>query len=119
MATDRSILIIVPDLMFQSRLREQAAALAYGVAIADTDVAVIGALAAAPRLAAIDLHAAGIDWQAAVAAAVEQGVPVLAFGRHTEPGLLKAAADAGCARVVPRSQLVTELPQLIAETARA
>jgi len=118
-AEERTILLIIPDLMFQSRLREQAAALDYGVAIADTNAAVIDALAAAPQLAVIDLHAAGIDWQAAVAAAVERGVPVLAFGRHTEPGLLRAAGDAGCACVVPRSQLVADLPQLITETARS
>ncbi len=117
MASDRIILIVIPDLMFQSRLREQAAAIEYGVAIADTDAGVIEGLAAAPRLAVVDLHAAGIDWHAAVAAAVKQGVPVLAFGRHTEPGLLRAAGEAGCARVVPRSQLVAELPELIAEVA--
>lgn len=118
-AGDRAMLIIIPDLLFQSRLREQAAALGYRVAIADTDAAVIEGLAGPPHLAVIDLHAAGIDWQAAVGAAVEAGVPVLAFGRHTEAALLAAARDAGCARVVPRSQLVEDLAALITETARA
>ncbi len=113
----RTILLVVPELMFQSRLREQATALGYDIVLGETDATVADGLAAAPQLAVIDLHALGIDWQAAVAAAAEAGVPVLAFGRHTEAGLLKAARDAGCARVVPRSQLVAELPSLITETA--
>jgi hypothetical protein len=37
----------------------------------------------------------------------------MAFGRHTEPALLRAARDAGAAIVVPRSQLVEELPELL------
>jgi hypothetical protein len=38
---------------------------------------------------------------------------VLAFGRHTEPATLRAARDAGAETVVPRSQLVEELPALL------
>jgi hypothetical protein len=41
--------------------------------------------------------------------------PVLGFGRHTDPALLRAARAAGFARVVPRSVLAERLPELIAE----
>jgi hypothetical protein len=65
----------------------------------------------------IDLHVAVLDWKQAVAAAQDRGVPVLAFGRHTEPQLLRVAREAGCRRVVPRSTFVEELPRLIEQVA--
>ncbi len=113
------IVAIISDLMFQSRLREHALALGYEFVLADTADAAREALAAAPALVVLDLHAAGVDWGEAVAQAKERGVPVLAFGRHTEAELLRSAREAGCDRVVPRSTLVEELPQLIQELARA
>jgi hypothetical protein len=42
-------------------------------------------------------------------------VPVLGFGRHTDAALLRAARQAGFARVVPRSVLAERLDELIAE----
>jgi DNA-binding NarL/FixJ family response regulator len=41
------------------------------------------------------------------------GVPVLAFGRHTEPETLRSARDAGCVDVVVRSTFVEQMPQLV------
>ena len=118
-ATKPHILLLVPDLLFQSRIREQAHALGYETALADTESSVETALEASPNLVVIDLHADGIDWRSAVVSANDSGAPVLAFGRHTEPALLNAAREAGCKKVVPRSQLVEELPQLITACARA
>lgn len=112
-----AILAVVSDLMFQSRLREQALALGYEFLAADTPAELRAGLDRSPALAVIDLHVMGLDWRAAVDAAKAAGVPVLAFGRHTEAQLLRSARDAGCDRVVPRSQLVEELPALIAELA--
>jgi hypothetical protein len=43
------------------------------------------------------------------------GVPVLGFGRHTDPALLRAARTAGFAKVVPRSVLAERLGDLIAD----
>ena len=117
-ATKRHILLLVPDLMFQSRIREQAQVLGYDTALADSSSSVETALEANPNLVVIDLHADGIDWRHAVVSANDSGAPVLAFGRHTEPQLLRSAREAGCKKVVPRSQLVEELPQLITECAR-
>ena len=118
-ATKRCILLLVPDLMFQSRIREQAQALGYDTALADAPNSIETALEANPNLVVIDLHADGIDWRSAVVSAKDSGAPVLAFGRHTEAALLNAAREAGCKKVVPRSQLVEELPQLITACARA
>lgn len=113
------LLAAVSDLLFQSRLREQAGRLSYDLAVAETPDALRRALDEGPALLVLDLHDRSIAWQEAVSLAKERGVPVLAFGRHTEPDLLRAARVAGCDRVVPRSTFVERLPELIGETVRA
>lgn len=113
-----AILAIVSDLMFVSRLREVALALGYDFLAADTPDELRAGLDRSPALAVVDLHVTGIDWCAAVDTAKAAGVPILAFGRHTEAQLLRDARDAGCDRVVPRSQLVQELPGLISDLIR-
>jgi DNA-binding response OmpR family regulator len=110
-----SVLAVITDLMFESRVREQTRALGYEFASAETTAAVRDALVAAPSLVVLDLHVTGVDWPQVVSMAKEAGVPVLAFGRHTEAQLLASAREAGCDRVVPRSTLVEEMPQLIRE----
>ncbi|MGB2694355.1 MAG: hypothetical protein WBD55_04110 [Dehalococcoidia bacterium] len=112
-----SIVAVIDDLLFQSRVADQARALGYDVAIADTTVAFDAAIGDGVALVVVDLHVSGIDWRRAVGDAREQGVPVLAFGRHTEAALLREAREAGCDRVVARSTLVEELAQLIRELA--
>jgi DNA-binding NarL/FixJ family response regulator len=104
--------IIVDDLLFQSRIRSVLEALGFEARVADTPEAVTTACAGA-RIAVVDLHAAGLDALAQVRAAKEAGAAVLAYGRHTEPKLLRSARDAGADIVVPRSELVSELPQLV------
>lgn len=110
-----TIVAIVTDLLFQSRLREQARRLGYELAVADAPEALRNALAAGLALVVVDLHVQGLDWREAVALAKNARVPVLAFGRHTEAQLLRAAREAGCDRVVPRSTFVEQLPRLIEE----
>ncbi len=114
-----TIVVAVSDLMFQSRLREQARALGYELAVLDAPDALDSTLSAGPALVVLDLHLTGLDWHAVVAGAKERALPVLAFGRHTEAELLRSAREAGCARVVPRSTLVERLPGLIEELAGA
>ena len=46
------------------------------------------------------------------------GVPVLGFGQHTDPQRLRAARQAGFAKVVARSQLAESLPELVADLVR-
>ena len=46
------------------------------------------------------------------------GVPVLGFGQHTDPQRLRAARQAGYAKVVARSQLAESLPDLVADLVR-
>ncbi len=58
------------------------------------------------------------DAESVVGLARPAGVPVLAFGPHVDASLLRAARDAGCAVVVPRSSFFAELADL-AERAAA
>jgi hypothetical protein len=106
------LVIAVSDLMFQSRIAAAAEAKGVDFRVADRggefEVALAGGGAAI-----IDLHDRMFDAMQAIAAAKSASVRVLAFGRHTEPALLRAARDAGAAIVVPRSQLVEELPKLL------
>ena len=107
------ITIVVSDLLFQSRIAAAVARLGHEATVADSAATVAGAMAARPALAIIDLHERNLDATTAIGAAKAAGVRVLAFGRHTEPGILRAARDAGADLVVPRSQVAAELPQLI------
>jgi DNA-binding NarL/FixJ family response regulator len=108
-----TVAIIVIDLMFQSRIRMAAEALGLEALIADSAAAANIAIAARPGIVVVDLHAVGIDAPSMVRSAKAAGANVLAFGRHTEPSILRAARNAGADAVVARSQLVEELPQLL------
>src|SRR3990172_259284 len=106
------IVLVATDLMRQSRVAEAARALGYVVALAAT----ADEARQAPRdngraVVILDLQAEGVPWRDVLAAAGP--APVIAFGQHTRAGVLRAAKAAGCRIVVPRSQLVEELPQLI------
>ncbi len=108
--------------MLESRIRQKARAIDYDVSVADTVHAVCEALdSAPPDLLVLDLQAEGLPWREAVAAAKEGAdgpVPVLAYGQHTKPDLLRAARDGGCDMAVPRSQLMEEFPALIERVRR-
>ena len=111
------ILLVATDLILESRVVEPARALGYDVTTAGTLEAVREALRSGPAdVLVLDLQADGVPWREVVAAAREvtnSRLPILAYGRHTKPDLLRAARAAGCDLAVPRSQLVEELPRLI------
>jgi hypothetical protein len=111
----QTIIAITGDLMFHSRLEQHVRALGYDFVTPSDAEALREAVDAAPALAILDLHAISVGWREAASIAKQRGIPVLAYGRHTEAGLLRDARVAGCDRVVPRSQLVGELPTLLSE----
>ena len=112
LSTSGRIVLVATDLMRQSRVAEAVRALGYAVAVATTiDEAREALRASATEVVILDLQAEGLSWREVVT--VAGSVPVIAFGQHTKPDILRAARAAGCAVVVPRSQLVDELPQLI------
>lgn len=110
------IIVVASDLMRQSRVVEGARALGYDVVTVAGLEALRDALRSSPPdLLVVDLQAEDIPWREAVAQArkTARRVPILAFGQHTKPAVLRAARAAGCDLAVPRSQLVAELPALI------
>jgi CheY-like chemotaxis protein len=108
----QQVLILVTDLMFQPRIADALRALGAEPRVIDGAEALAAALGEEPAAAVIDLHERSLDGLAAVRAASAAGVRVLAFGRHTEPALLRAARESAATAVVPRSQLVEVLAAL-------
>ncbi len=115
----QSVAIIVSDLMFQSRIEAAVRAAGMTPVVAMTSDEAKRAIEEQPELAVVDLHASGIDVSSAIRTAKAAGLPVLAFGRHTDAAALRAAREAGADRVVARSQLVEELEELIASLVSA
>jgi DNA-binding NarL/FixJ family response regulator len=108
---ERTAVIVVSDLMFQPRI--ETAARAAGLSVRVATPAAVAADPGDPALVVVDLHEREGDALAAIRTAKAAGAPVLAFGRHTDAAALRAAREAGADVVVPRSQLVDELPDLI------
>jgi hypothetical protein len=53
------------------------------------------------------------DWETEIRAARERGIPVLAFGAHVRPDLLRRARELG-AEAVPNSRVESRMAQLLA-----
>jgi CheY-like chemotaxis protein len=106
------IVALVPDLMFASRIAETLRPAGYAVDFVDDVAALKSALEPRPSLALLDLHA-GASAEEVVNQCRQQDVPVIAFGRHTEPALLREARQAGCVEVVARSTFVEEMQDLV------
>ncbi len=116
---ERRAIAFVSDLLFTSNIEATLGRAGYGVVVVEDLAALERELAGAEtRLVILDLHA-GADAAAVVGRCRARGVPVLAFGRHTEPALLRAARAAGCAEAVPRSTFVAEMLDLVARLTAA
>ncbi len=104
----KTILISVPDMMFETRVTDVARAVGHRVEA----FSVQGAQSA-------DLVIVGLEnnreWQSVVQAARARNVPVLAFGRHTSVELLRQAREAGCTEVVVNSTIAEDLPKFLSK----
>ena len=72
-------------------------------------------VASAPDLVVVDLQLGGFD-AAVVVQQVRGGnsrTPVVAFGRHTEPAVLRAARQGGCVEVLVRSDFFPKLGEVL------
>ena len=119
-----SILFLVPDLMFSTRIEDAAKRLGYSIRSlsAGDDQGHLGDFGATmvreqPALVIVALDA--VNWQDAVAAAKSAGARVLAFGSHKNVELMQQAKAAGCDEVVARSRMAAELPNLLKKYAAA
>ncbi len=108
--------MLVPDLMFATRIEDAAKHLGYRVESlnAGDDVdAVIARVSPALVIVALD----EANWEAIVASGKRAGARVLAFGSHKNVAVMQAAKRAGCDEVVARSRMAMELPNLLSKYA--
>jgi hypothetical protein len=107
-----TIVTLVPDLMFGTRIEDVAKYLGYSIHSLNTSDDADAAMAREkPALVIVSLDAA--DWERAVRAAKRGGAHVLAFGSHKNVDAMRAAKDADCDEVVARSRMASELPNLL------
>jgi hypothetical protein len=109
-----SILVLVRDLLFSSRIGETAKRLGFPCRVARSLEDFRQALVDEPGLVMVDLTAQGLDLDAAFAALATAGrpTPVLGWTTHALWKTTKPFHDR-CGRVVTREQLTQELPELL------
>ena len=118
-ADDRPIVVYSRDLYFGMRIRTVVTQLGYAPVIVTAVPAFVEHVTAgepAPVLALVDFNHP-VDW-AALRPVIDEGVPVVAFGAHTDVEGFRAAKAAGVARVVSNGDLSRSLPDLVARYAR-
>ena len=107
-----TIVMLVPDLMFATRIEDAGKYLNYSVqSLAPDEDPDLAVTRTAARLLVVSLDAP--DWVNAVKAAKRAGARVLAFGSHKNIDAMQAARAAGCDEVVARSRMAGELPNLL------
>jgi DNA-binding NarL/FixJ family response regulator len=107
------VAVVVSDLMFQARITDAIRARGENAVVADDAGSLARAVSAGPSGAVVDVHERALDPLEAIRGLAAGGVPVLAFGRHTDPERLRASRDAGAVKVVARSDLVERLGDLL------
>jgi CheY-like chemotaxis protein len=112
-------LMLCDDLIFFSRVSGAARAAGLGVRMVRTAADLVAAARTAPpRGVILDVHNPGLDLESLLIqlkGACPAMPRVIAYGSHVEAAVLKAAREAGCDRVLPRSQFVKELEAKIGE----
>ncbi len=107
-------LLLSDDLIFTSRITGTARALGLTMATANSlDILRVRVRAQAPACVIIDLHHPGLDVAELLAFLHETCSPmprVVGYGSHVDAARLKAAREAGCDLVLPRSAFVEQLP---------
>ncbi len=66
-----------------------------------------------PELAIVNIATPGVDWAAAIRAAREHNLPVLAFGSHMDLEARAQALEAGAHKVVANSRFASAMPDLV------
>ncbi len=107
-------LLLCDDLLFGSKVTVTARAAGLDVAMVRSLERFAALAAESPPTAVIlDLQHNGLDLPALLAA-LPPTTRVVGFGSHTDAATLKAAREAGCDLVLPRSKLVARVEADIA-----
>jgi DNA-binding response OmpR family regulator len=116
-AEPRSVLLLTSDLATSSKV--SGAASRQGVALqVAMDASVMAASAAelSPELVILDLSTPRLDLCGtigALTANASKRPTIIAFGPHVHEGLLAAAREAGCDRVMSRGQFHAQVDKLL------
>ena len=125
--TEHTILVVVDDLFFSSKIGETVRQLG-GKPLFAAEVGEIpdDSDDSPPAAIIVDLdllRTDAVDLISHLRAGEASGnTPMMAYGRHTRPEAFERARAAGCERAVPRSEFVKRLPEFIEtclQTARA
>jgi DNA-binding response OmpR family regulator len=109
-----SVFAVVSDLFFGDRIEAGLKQLGYQGRVVDLSMEQAPALPAGADLVLVDLEA-GAPALEVIRAAKSAGLPVLAFGPHTDLPLREKALAAGATKVVAKSKLTASFPDLLAE----
>jgi hypothetical protein len=109
MSPESRVVAFAPDLMDRSKVLAAARAAGATVEVLTTPSALPGAIDDGVLLALVDLSR--LDDLGVLSAC--RGIPTVGFGSHVDHQLLRAAADAGCSEVLPRSAFFRRLPSLV------
>lgn len=105
--------MLCDDLIFFSRVSGAARAAGLTVRMVRTAADLLAAASTnAPGGVILDVHNPGLDLPALLVDLKAACVPmprVVAYGSHVEADVLRAARQAGCDQVMPRSRFVAEL----------
>ncbi len=116
----KPVILLDTDLFFVVKVRTTLQHAGYDVRTARSLVDFTGRLVAdAPVLALVNTAIAGVDWRAAIVAAREAHIPVIAFGSHVDLETQQAAREAGATRVIANSKLAADLPDIVVRTLQA
>jgi CheY-like chemotaxis protein len=112
------MLVVVPDLLFGSKIREAARAAGVDLRFARTpDEILRHAREAAPSLAVFDLDNRATDPIAAIQALKRDptlaGIRIVGFVSHVRADLVSAARAAGADEVLARSAFVAQLGDIL------
>ena len=113
------ILLISPDLMFTSKVTGTATAVGRRAAVAPNLDSALGRIDDETQIVIVDLGMRPpltTDQLSALRARLDPEAQLIAYGSHVDVDLLESAAAAGCDPVLPRSEFVRRLPELLKGT---
>jgi DNA-binding NtrC family response regulator len=115
----RRALLLDTDLFFAVKVRETLKHAGYTTRTARRVSDFIEVLAAErPEVALVNTAARGVEWRAAVHAAREAGVPLVAYGPHVDIETQAQARQEGATLVIANSKLAGDLPEVVARALR-
>jgi hypothetical protein len=119
---DQTIVMLVPNLMFATRIEDIARGQNAAVSSPSDRAGFLNALLDGARLVLIDANSLDPAWLEWVSAAKDDPaseiVPAIAFGSHTDLPLRDRCLNAGVDRYMARSNFVEGLPEIIAAAVR-